>query len=52
MHAYGSALREVDGIPVPDGTYNLFTIDDGKILRIDDFADRTRALDAANLTDD
>jgi hypothetical protein len=52
MHTSGATLREVAGIPVPEGIYNLFTIDNDKVLRIDDFTDRTRAFDAANLSDD
>jgi hypothetical protein len=35
--------------PSPDGIYNLFTIEDGKVARIDDFAERGKALIAAGL---
>ena len=49
LHATGSALTAVEGIPLPDGIYNLFTIRGGTITRIDDFADREEALAAAGL---
>jgi hypothetical protein len=49
MHANGGDFREVAGIPLPDGIYNFFTIENGKVARIDDFADRGQALAAAGL---
>ena len=49
LHAHGADLTAVDDLPLPDGIYNLFTIEDGKVSRIDDFADRGKALSAAGL---
>jgi SnoaL-like protein len=49
MHASGGDIREVAGVPVPDGIYNLFAIEGGRVRRIDDFADRGKALAAAGL---
>jgi ketosteroid isomerase-like protein len=42
-------LRELDGIPLHGEIYNVFTITDGKISRIEDHADRERALAAAGV---
>ena len=49
MHAHGGDVREVAGIPLPDGIFNVFTIESGKAVRIDDFAERGQALAAAGL---
>jgi ketosteroid isomerase-like protein len=44
-----SDLRELDGIPLHGEIYNVFTIADQKITRIEDHADRERALAAARV---
>jgi ketosteroid isomerase-like protein len=49
LHAHGAGLTAVDDLPLPDGIYNLFTIEDGKVTRIEDFAERGKALIAAGL---
>lgn len=49
LHAHGAGLTAVDDHPLPDGIYNLFTIEDGKVTRIEDFAERGKALAAAGL---
>jgi ketosteroid isomerase-like protein len=49
LHAHGAGLTAVDDLPLPDGIYNLFTIEDGKVTRIDDFAERGKALATAGL---
>jgi hypothetical protein len=49
LHAYGGDVQAVEDIPLPDGIYNLFAIEDGRISRIDDFADRRSAFAAAGL---
>ncbi len=50
LHATGPHLDAVEDIPLPDGIYNLVAIEDGRIRRIDDFADRGDALAAAGLS--
>jgi hypothetical protein len=50
LHAHGAGLTAVDDLPLPDGIYNLFTIEDGKVTHIEDFAERGKALIAAGLT--
>jgi ketosteroid isomerase-like protein len=50
VHARGAGLTAIEDLPLPDGIYNLFTIEDGKVSRIDDFAERSKALTAAGLT--
>ena len=47
LHASGPGVAAVEDIPLRDGIYNVFTIEDGKVTRIDDFADRAVALAAA-----
>jgi ketosteroid isomerase-like protein len=42
-------LREFDGIELHGEIYNVFTIEGGMITRIEDYADRGRALEAAGL---
>jgi hypothetical protein len=49
LHAQGAGVTAVEDFPLPDGIYNLFTIEDGKVARIEDFADRGKALVAAGL---
>ena len=49
LHAHGTGLTADEDLPLPDGIYNLFTIEDGKVTRIDDFAERAKALLAAGL---
>ncbi len=49
LHAHGAGLTAIDDLPLPDGIYNLFTIEDGKVTRIDDFAERGKALATAGL---
>jgi hypothetical protein len=49
LHARGAGLTAVEDLPLPDGIYNLFTIEDGKVTRIDDFDEREKALTAAGL---
>jgi hypothetical protein len=52
LHARGAGLTAVEDLLLPDGVYNLFTIAGGKVTRIEDFAERGRALVAAGLTVD
>lgn len=49
LHASGEDLVAVEDIPLPDGIYNVFAIDDARIARIDDYADRKEALGAVGL---
>jgi ketosteroid isomerase-like protein len=49
LHARGGGLTAVEDIPLLDGIYNLFTIEGGKVTRIEDFADRGKAQIAAGL---
>jgi hypothetical protein len=49
LHAAGAGVTAVLGVPLPDGIYNVFAIDAGKVTRIDDFADRRQALAVAGL---
>jgi limonene-1,2-epoxide hydrolase len=51
LHARGGDLNAVEDVPLPDGVYNLFAIEDGKVTRIDDYADRGAALAAAGLSE-
>ena len=51
LHARGGELTAVEDVPLPDGIYNLFAIEDGKVTRIDDYADRGAALSAAGLSE-
>ena len=52
LHASGGDIVAIEDIPLPDGIYNVFTLDAGTIMRIDDYADRHDALAAAGLRDD
>jgi hypothetical protein len=49
LHAHGGDVRAVEDVPLPDGIYNVFRIEAGTIIRIDDFADRAAAYAAAGL---
>src|SRR4051794_15293683 len=49
LHAHGGDVRAVEDVQLPDGIYNVFTIEVARIKRIDDFADRARAHAAAGL---
>jgi hypothetical protein len=51
LHAAGGDVTDVAGIPLPDGMYNVFAIEHGTAIRIDDFAERERAFAAAGLDD-
>jgi hypothetical protein len=46
LHARGAGVLEIE---LDDGIYNVFAIDEGRITRIDDYAERRRALAAAGL---
>lgn len=46
LHARGAGVLEIE---LPDGIYNVFAIEDGRIKRIDDYVERDRALRAARL---
>jgi hypothetical protein len=47
LHARGAAMLEAE---LDDGIYNVFAIEEGSITRIDDYAERRRALAAAGLS--
>jgi hypothetical protein len=49
LHAHGGDVRAVEDVPLPDGIYNVFAIEGGRITRIDDFAERAAAFTAADL---
>jgi hypothetical protein len=49
LHARGAGLTAIDDLPLPDGIYNVFAIEGGKATRIDDYAERAKALTAAGL---
>jgi hypothetical protein len=49
LHARGAALTAIDDLPLPDGIYNVFALEGGKVTRIDDYAERAKALTAAGL---
>ena len=46
-HARGAGLLEIE---LDDGIYNVLAIEEGSITRIDDYAERWRALAAAGLS--
>jgi hypothetical protein len=46
LHARGAGVLEIE---LDDGIYNVFAIEEGSITRIDDYAERRRALAAAGL---
>jgi hypothetical protein len=47
LHARGAAMLEAE---LDDGIHNVFAIEEGSITRIDDYAERRRALAAAGLS--
>jgi ketosteroid isomerase-like protein len=49
LHVSGGDIVAIEDVPLPDGIYNVFTLDAGTITRIDDYADRHAALGAAGL---
>jgi hypothetical protein len=49
LHVSGGDIVAIEDVPLPDGIYNVVTLDAGKITRIDDFTDRQEALTAAGL---
>ena len=51
LHASGGDVVAIENVPLPDGIYNVFTLDAGTITRIDDYAVRREALAAAGLSD-
>ena len=51
LHASGGDIVAIEDVALPDGIYNVFTLDAGTITRIDDYADRHEALTAAALSD-
>ena len=51
LHASGGDIVAIEDVTLPDGIYNVFTIDAGTISRIDDYAVRREALTAAGLSD-
>ena len=51
LHASGGDIVAIEDVPLPDGIYNVFTLDAGTITRIDDYAERHEALTAADLRD-
>jgi hypothetical protein len=46
LHARGVGVLEIE---LDDGIYNVFAIEDGRITRIDDYAGRREAFEAAGL---
>ena len=51
LHARGGDIVAIEDVALPDGIYNVFTLADGTITRIDDYAVRRDALSAAGLSD-
>ena len=51
VHAYGEMLGEASGMTVAANVWSVTTLDNGKMLRIDWFADRTEALKAVGLAE-
>jgi hypothetical protein len=52
LHAAGGDVTEVARIPLPAGMYNVFAIENGIAVRIDDYAERRAAFEAAGLEPD
>jgi hypothetical protein len=48
LHALGGGVLEIE---LDDGIYNVLAISDGRVTRIDDYAERAGALAAAGLDD-
>jgi ketosteroid isomerase-like protein len=51
LHASGGDIVAIEDVALPEGIYNVFTLDAGTITRIDDYADRHAALSAAGLSE-
>jgi limonene-1,2-epoxide hydrolase len=49
LHPRGGDIARVEDIALPDGIYNVFALQAGTVMRIDDFADRNQALSAAGV---
>src|SRR3954462_9740353 len=49
LHASGKDLVAVEDVALPDGIYNVFAIDNGRVTRIDDYANRPDALTSAGI---
>jgi ketosteroid isomerase-like protein len=52
LGARGPSMTEVGGEPLEGQIFNVFTLRDGRILRIDDYRRRAEALAAAGVTKD
>jgi len=52
MGARGASIAEVGGEPLEGQIFNVFTLRDGRIVRIDDYRHRTEALSAAGIAGD
>ena len=50
LGARRAGLEEVAGVPLHGEIYNVFSITDGTVTRIEDYAERADALTAAGLT--
>jgi hypothetical protein len=50
--ARGPSMTEVGGEPIDGQVYNVFTLADGQITRIDDYRHRSEALAAAGIAAD
>ena len=51
LHASGGDIVAIEDVALPDGIYNVFTLDAGTIIRIDDYANRHDALAAAGVSE-
>jgi ketosteroid isomerase-like protein len=51
MGARGLSITEIGGEPLQGQIFNLFTLRDGRIVRIDDYRYRSEALAAAGVAD-
>ena len=52
MGARGPNMTEVAGEPLEGQIYNVFTLRDGRVTRIDDYRRRAEALTAAGIAED
>jgi len=52
MGVRGPSLDEVGGEPLGGQIFNVFTLRDGRIVRIDDYRGRSEALTAAGVAED
>jgi len=50
--ARGPSITEVAGEPLGGQIFNVFTLRDGRIVRIDDYRGRSEALEAAGVAED